>query len=327
MPGRLTFGPLDSMRVRFASSPLWETVAAVRVLQDPERHRFHQPWLRATAPAVAGLDLAPLRALLPLRGYTPDFLAPPPAGPHNKVADELCVVGATDLDRVASELLRCAEQWDPNPPNALGELLADPAAAVTTLQDLLRRCHDRLVQPYWPQLDHLLASEIAFRSRQAAERGLEHLLARLHPDVSWSDGVLDVRQRSLSDRDLQGQGLVLMPSVFTWPTPVVYLDEPWLATLVYPVAGIAALWARPVPVPRALARLLGPTRAAVLSGLGEAMDTSAVAATLHISASTANEHLTVLRDAGLVHSAREGRVVRYRRSASGDALLAVRPPG
>ena len=41
----LVFGRDDAARVRFAISPLWETMAAVRVLLEPQRHAYHLPWL------------------------------------------------------------------------------------------------------------------------------------------------------------------------------------------------------------------------------------------------------------------------------------------
>ena len=41
----LVFGPDDPARTRFALSPLLETMSALRVLLEPERHQYHIPWL------------------------------------------------------------------------------------------------------------------------------------------------------------------------------------------------------------------------------------------------------------------------------------------
>src|SRR5262249_36823356 len=47
------------------------------VLRAPASHALHLPWVRATRPLAAGLDLSELFALVPVRGDTADFLAPP----------------------------------------------------------------------------------------------------------------------------------------------------------------------------------------------------------------------------------------------------------
>ena len=71
----------------------------------------------------------------------------------------------------------------------------------------------------------------------------------------------------------------------------------------------------------ALAALLGRRRAAILAALGTPTATSDLARRLGASAAGVNEHLGVLRRAGLVRAARDGRRVLYSRTPSGDALL------
>ena len=77
----LVFGRDDPARVRFAISPVWETMAALRVLLEPQRRKYHLPWLEAVRPDLERLDLWPLLVLSPRSGWTPDFLSPGPAGP------------------------------------------------------------------------------------------------------------------------------------------------------------------------------------------------------------------------------------------------------
>ena len=42
-------------RVRFAISPLWETIASIRVLRDPGAHAIHLPWARRVRPRLGAL--------------------------------------------------------------------------------------------------------------------------------------------------------------------------------------------------------------------------------------------------------------------------------
>src|SRR5262249_18385996 len=58
----------DLGTVRFAWSPAWETLAAVRMFIDPRGRPYHESWRTAVAQEAARLHLAPLFAINPLRG-------------------------------------------------------------------------------------------------------------------------------------------------------------------------------------------------------------------------------------------------------------------
>src|SRR5215472_19311284 len=102
----LVFGQDDAARVRFAISPLWETMAAVRVLLEPQRRAYHLPWLDSVRADLDRLELWPLLVLSPRRGWTPDFLSPAPGGPSTDIADQLAQVRATPTEQVAREVRR-----------------------------------------------------------------------------------------------------------------------------------------------------------------------------------------------------------------------------
>jgi DNA-binding transcriptional ArsR family regulator len=327
MPILLGFSKEDLLRCRFALSPLWETAAAARTLVQPERQVHHLPWLRRVQPDLARLDLTLLLALQPRAGYTPDFLSPPPQGPLTDFEHELAQVHTTPLDQVAHELDRCVRErsgGDASPAvlAAARGLAADPAAALERLTELLGRCWAVLLERHWPRLRDLLDADIAFRARRLAEGGLERLLADLHPWVHWRDGTLQVSTYASDRRDLHGEGLVLMPSAFNWPSVSVMLDPPWQPTLIYPARGVAALWQSPAATPpAALARLIGRTRAKLLLTLAEPASTATLARRYGLSPGTVSEHLTAMRDAGLLSASRIRHQVLYERTPLGIALI------
>jgi DNA-binding transcriptional ArsR family regulator len=321
----LRFGPEDLLRCRFATSPVFETLAAVRVATGPQPPGHHQRWLDAVRPRLAELDLRPLTLLQPRRGYTPDFLAPPPEGAAAGADAELERIAATPPEQAAREIARSLADT----PGAAGtpagrRLLAEPTNVVRELAALVRAAWQQLVEPYWPRIRALLEADIAFQTRRSAEGGLDRLFAELHPAVRW-DGAVLTRLRGDDDHlDLGGAGLVLMPSAFKWDQVVVVMDAPWQPTLIYPARGIGNLWQPPAGSAggSALARLLGRTRAALLAGLAEPAPTNWLAHRHGMAPATVSEHLAVLRDAGLVTAGRHGREVRYRRTQLGDALVA-----
>jgi DNA-binding transcriptional ArsR family regulator len=317
----LRFGPEDLLRCRFALSPLWETTSAVRTLAQPSRHGWHLPWLRRVQPRLPGLELAPLLAVQPRHGYTPDFLAPPPPGPLVTIDQELDRVRSTPAARAAAELGRALSERDDPPPAALRALLADPAAAPWRLAELLERCWRALLAPYWERIRDLLDADIGFRARRLADGGLQRLFADLDPSVRFDGDTLRVGGRVEGHRDLAGEGLVLMPSAFVWPGVVLVLDPPWQPTLIYPARGIAGLWQAPAATPpAALGRLLGRTRAKLLLALAEPASTAALARRLGHSPSGVSEHLSALRDAGLLTRRRVRHQVVYERTPLGIAL-------
>ncbi|MET8855109.1 DUF5937 family protein [Streptomyces sp. NPDC004579] len=322
MPSLLHFGEDDLLNCRFAVSPLWETQEAVRTLNRPARHGYHAPWLRRMRAAAAGLDLTPLWLLMPQRGYSPDWLGPPPLGPAASFEEEIAALRAADPDVAREESARSLADT----PGALDSprgraLLADPARMVRDLTDLLEQAWHTLVEPDWPRLRALLDADVAFHSRRLAEVGLGGLLPEIDRRFGWRSHTLTVEVGGRHERHLAGQGLVLMPSVFSWPDVISGFEAPWQATLVYPARGIGGLWTEPADrTPEALVRLLGRGRAGVLSALDEPAGTTSLAHRLRLAPSSVSAHLTALRDAGLLVSRRYGHQVLYERTPLGIAL-------
>ncbi|MFH8571445.1 DUF5937 family protein [Streptomyces sp. NPDC017993] len=326
MPLDLHFGADDLLRIRFAISPLCETHEAVRTLRRTDRHGYHLPWLRRMREALAGLDLLPLWLFMPSPppGYTPDFLGRPPDVPLAGFEEELARLRATDPAVARAEMaksLACTPGAAQSPRGRAA--LDDPARAIRELADVTERAWHALLAPDWPRLRALLEAEITYRSRQLAGGGLQRLFADLHPRLSWSGDTLTVRTRTdfVQLQDLEGRGVLLLPSVFVWPDVVSGFDPPWQPTVIYPARGIGGLWNEPETGP-ALVRLLGANRAAVLAALDTPSSTSALAHRLGLAASSVSAHLSVLRDAGLLASRRHGHQVLYERTPLGMALAA-----
>ncbi|MGK5638745.1 DUF5937 family protein [Streptomyces sp. URMC 126] len=320
MSFHLHFGPEDLLRCRFAVSPLWETQEALRTLHQSERHGYYGPWLRRVRKVAARIDLSAYRLLMPRLGYAPDVLCPPPRDRSASFADELARVRAADPELVREELARSLADTPGAAESARGRaMLADPAA-LRELTDVLEQTWRSLLLPHWPRHRALLEEDVAYRTRQLADGGLERLFADLHPALTWRAGTLTLHNRGDHERTLRGEGLLLVPSAFVWPKLVGGFDPPWQATLVYPARGIGGLWAAPAAPSDALVRLLGPNRAALLAGLAAPATTTDLAERHGLALSSVSAHLTVLRDAGLLTARRRGRQVLYERTGLGTAV-------
>ena len=319
---RFVFSVEDLARTRFAISPMFELVRSLMALRDPSHAAIQLPWLRSISGRLHGLDLERAIALLPPRGFTPDFLTPPPSGPVGSIEDDLATLRATRAAQIRSEMEVFSSQH-PKAATTVDRWHAHPRREVRQLADLLEAYWARAVDPVWPRVRAFLDADIAHRARRQAEGGPAALFAGLAEGVAW-DGdcsLAVVVPRHEATIQLEGRGLLLMPSAFSAVRPVVIDRAPWQPTLIYPARGVATLWQDAAPAPDSLARLLGATRAALLTDLAAPRSTTEISQRLTISPANASHHLTALRDAGLATGRREGRAVLYARTALGDALV------
>jgi DNA-binding MarR family transcriptional regulator len=324
----LVFGRDDPARVRFAVSPLFETTAALRVALEPRRHRYHLPWLESVRPDLHRLDAWPLQVLSPHTGWHPDFLTPIPAGPGTDISDQLAKVAATPPDQVACEVRRSlTERSGETAPEAAWRLLDDPAATLATLADLLDRCWKLLIAPHWSRLRDLLEADVMYRTQTLGDYGLERMLGDLHERVRWTGSAMIIDWPGQSElHRLDGDGLVLIPTAFNWPSLSPFIDPPARKALAYPARGIAELW-QPTRTAHsaALARLLGPTRAALLESLAEPASTSTLARRHSLAPSTVSEHLAALHEARLTSRRRHRHAVIYQQTPLGTQLASAEP--
>lgn len=316
----LRFDADDLLRCRFAISPVSETQDAVRVLHQPHRQQFHLPWLRRLQ--IDPRDLEPLMALHS-PGWGPDFWVPPPDRPGPEIEEQLREVRATPVELVERDLRRTLDgQRDPRYRALIQEMLANPAAARDRIADLLMLAFNALIGDDWTRLRDLLEADITYRTRLFATAGLGATLQDLDKRLVLTGNILTYQTPQSEPRDLAGRGLLLMPSVFVWPSIGVMLDPPWQPMIVYPARGIGRLWQAPSAEPgQALARLIGRTRARILAALTDPAATTTLARELGLSAGGVSAHLTALRDAGLVTTRRDRHRVLYEHTPLGLALL------
>jgi len=317
----LIFGRDDAARLRFAISPLWETLAALRVALEPERRPYHLPWLDAVTADLDRLDPWPLYLLSPRRGWTPDFLTPSPEGPHAGIAGQLAAVRATPAEQVAREVRRSLTDRGGQVPESARRLLDDPAATRDMLADMLADCWRLLIEAHWPRLHDVLHADMLYRTRVLADYGLERVLSDLHSRIGWTGRSLVIETHDSTRHRLAGSGLLLLPSAFIWPDVVAIVDPPARPAVIYPARGIAELW-QPAHTRHfdALGRLLGRTRAALLESLAEAASTHTLARRHGLAPSTVSEHLAVLHAAGLVARRRHRHAVMYEQTPLGTEL-------
>lgn len=324
----LEFTPEDYRGIRFAFSPIAETVASLRTFTSGHRNGLHGPWLAQVRPD--GVDLELLTALVRPAGYVPDFLVPTPPGRTASIESSLAQVSATTVDVVVHELDHLAghrvAQRGPGRERReelMRELLADPEQALRRIVDELARYWRVAVEPYWPRVLALLRADLAHRLEELATGGVERLFRTLHPSVALRGDLLTIVKYYEGRAQLRGRGLLLVPCAFVWPDVLVSTADP-LPSLTYSPRGLGRLWE---PAPDAsgspLAAVVGRTRAMLLALLELPMSTTQLAAQVELAPPTLNVHLKSLQAAGILSARRDGRAVLYQRTPLGDQLVAA----
>ncbi len=307
----------DLGEVRFAISPLNELALSLRTLRDPGRFPLQLPWLRATGPARAGLDLQLLRALTNESLWTPDFLTPRPYTPLGRIDDELAALTGTPAGVVRADLAQI------HPATLPPALRGRPDKVLDRVLAALRDYWEACFEPHWARMRTVLEADVVYRGRVTAQAGLAAMFAGIDPHVRLDGTVLRVRLRSdYSYRtSTAGRGLTLTPSLFSRRGSVpISPDEP--PHLIYPARGLGTLWeAETSTPPAALVGLVGRVRARLLGLLETPTSSTELAVRLKVTTTAVNQHLRALRAAGLLISARHGRSVLYRRSDLGDRLV------
>ncbi|MFJ5261966.1 ArsR/SmtB family transcription factor [Streptomyces sp. NPDC088387] len=332
---RVHFTAEDLARVTVATrlDPLWETMLGVQQLTHAVQVTpTMQDWRRRARTVVGqGGPVGSVRmlgALLPSRGYFPDFLTPTAA--EEGLAAGLEEIRSTPPRRLRDELVQLTGSGPARKPRArrpapvwMKNLAAGDRDQMADLTGAIRAVHDSVIAPEWTEAEARLEGDRARRARTVRDAGVHGLLGSLGPLVRWQPPVLHVDYPVDRDLRLGGRGLRLIPSYFCRRTPIALADPQLRPVLVYPVDHSTVLpQADPSATnPQALSALLGRTRARTLAALHDTATTGELARRLRISPASASQHVHVLAAANLVRSQRVGNQVLHTLTPLGTALL------
>jgi DNA-binding transcriptional ArsR family regulator len=328
---RIHFTAEDLARTRVADAPmpLVELKAAARALQDRSQPARLSSWRRhSLAQLSAGARLA--LDFIPSAGWSPTFLGAPKAGSPEELIEQ---VRATPTGQIQTALTTILPQNSPFTVPPLTRHLTD-SAFLGDLCDGLSTLYEVLLAPYWSEIVDAFIADRSVRMRQVLHGGVEQLLSQANPQgMRWNAPVLEIptpRDDNEYDLHLEGRGLLLMPSVMLMRPAIHYDAEPqpavtYPASYDQPLRRLTAFTPKAAPTrgTAPVAVLLGHTRAAVLTAIAEhpGCSTKELAAFAGLASSSASEHATVLREAGLITTTRHRNTALHSPSQLGLNLL------
>jgi DNA-binding transcriptional ArsR family regulator len=329
---RIRLGVEDLGRIRFASAPapVLETVLMLFELRHGPRvpagadHDWRNP-VRAAFPTAA----RPLFELVAdrHRALFLDVLSADADEAFHLVRTTSRATHAENLTRIDRLNLGPAPAW-------LRRYADGDPVVLHGLDRALRSFHAACLAPRWSSVTDRFHRDVEHHTATSGRYGIAAMLNTLTPDVRLDGMVLEARSPSDRYQQLDGHGLILMPSAFWTGRPLFTWDplDPSRYVLIYPARPGAVVTERAEADDRpgrydALAALLGATRAEVLRVLFRPRTTSGIARYAGISLSSASEHAAVLRDAGLIASHRRGQSVEHHATDLGRALIRRHRPG
>jgi DNA-binding transcriptional ArsR family regulator len=330
MTWRIHFTAEDMARIQVSPTfgPLTETVFAVHLLRCPMQPRSLFSQWRGQVKGQLTTQVKALTDLMPPGSRGVDLCILTGAAPT--IEQGVQALMAMKREHVLVEIEYVAA--DHKLPDAAWAVADADGSARHELAAATHTAHRALVEPYWTRIQACLHADQVARSRTLAHGGPERLLASLQGQlIRWRPPVLEVLMQGEMDLYLAGRGLALVPSLFVGAFPSLHTnpnDASAAPVLILPAAGEQArqgdLWngsqARGTKG-RGLAALVGRNRAAVLSAVAEGCSTTELAGRVGISLAAASQHASILRDAGLIITRRQGSAVLHVLTPLGAELL------
>jgi DNA-binding transcriptional ArsR family regulator len=327
MTWRIHFTAEDLARIRVCPTlgPLAETYLAVGLLRCPMQLRGQFSEWRGQVKGKVTTQMTALTNLIPPDCRGVDLCTLTGAAPT--IGQGVQALMAMKREHVLVEMGYIAQKHK-LPESAWAVADADGPAR-RELAGAVLAAHRALVEPYWTRVQACLHADQVARRRTLASVGPERLLASIQSQmIRWRPPVLELLLPCELDVHLDGRGLTIVPSMFIGAFPSLHTnpnDESAPPMIVLPAIDGPDrrddLWNRPPARGPALAALFGRNRAAVLSAVAEGCTTTELANRVGISLASASQHASVLRNAGLVITRRQGGAVLHVLTPLGVELL------
>jgi DNA-binding transcriptional ArsR family regulator len=345
---RFAFPPdRPSGLIGFGWSPLNEAALSLRSVVRPTRFPFHLPWARRCRGLPTDL-LDELHAIAgPLDGMIPGVFEVGLGHELGTFEQELARFAAVDLDLFAYEfslayggtgcaprdhdqsivhdpdyaraVVASARTCDPGMAAIVEATFADPDGMRGRVTAMMERYWDLAFRDEWERVRPRIEAELTDAARLLVTGGVSTLVTEFLPEARWDEDrsilLVDKRYDRTSDVEAAG-GVLLVPTVYGWPSVLVELDAPWPLAIFFPLREL-----RHPEVPDAAdhevadgLRALGDeTRLQITRMVSqEPRSTKELATLLSLSESAVSRHLKILDRAGVVTGERDGYFVLYR---------------
>lgn len=327
-------------RIWAVASPLAELMASLHVLAEPDHHPESRRWIDETASRIDDNLRARLHEWAPLWARYRMRLFYPVGGDESRslamelewlagLGDDtfvpLCANAIRGLSmplRAASEV-RQSRTWVSECERRsfirgelAHQLVSDPGRFRADLVAVLQAAGRQFFDRQWETTGPILHGAAATTRRRIQTTEPAELVASLSAMASRRESASTVYFDKLQSKQVSvgADGLILVPSVRSWPHVMVKFDPGLPIVVQYLVReGTRDDLETQSQLRRKLLVLAEPGRWELCRHLiGESITTTELARRTGMSKHSVSRHLRALREAGLISSQREGRQVFHR---------------
>jgi DNA-binding transcriptional ArsR family regulator len=355
---------IASTSVKFSFSPLQEVLRALHVLADPRHHAEQMAWLRGVRRRMTPSIKAGLRRFAFLLIPVPELFADLLPSPRATTFDREVILLGKSLKQFRAALVRrmldkrlisssdliqatrpaalkrlateASQRWPGNAP-LFWDFIADSKGLLDDFCQVIAAFFECGLAAQWERFESLAWDDAALRKRLLQRFGVAAMLRTLTRELTV-DGdrrrasVIYGGKESAGTRlELPGNATIaLTPSYFIWPhaTFVVLKRVTLDVRIAYPLASpvtACVSGGRWSEAAKSFTALSDPLRLQMLELLRQRdLSTREFAGLLRLSEGAVSRHLSILRNAGLVTSVRDGYFVLYRRAPDGLSRLVER---
>jgi hypothetical protein len=236
--------PDDLVNMRFAYRPLMEIPLSCRVLRNPDFQNPHRRWIEEARQTLHGHQFPYLGALVPARGYIPDFITQPPMFNRTDIEADFLDILATPDDIIRKDILTLIEEDGDS--DMRRYFLAHPREATHCLIEEMREYWRLTLEHHWSRMVSRLEGDVLYRARLLALEGPGPVFQDLHPTISYQPGEIHIQKICSCLHDdhsmqLNGEGVQLVPTIFRGCGRMFLVDPDWHPMLVFGVRG-TGLW-------------------------------------------------------------------------------------
>ncbi|MCN9244836.1 hypothetical protein NGF19_29340 [Streptomyces sp. RY43-2] len=161
-----TAGNIARLRVAVTPDPLWEIANSFQILIGKDSLLVFDQWRSRVRPRLIRDSAALLTALLPPRGYSPDFLTPDLGGCPDleSAVDTVLRTSKTTLRGDLTRLVASPVRQKP-PPTGLRALAGGEPEALHDLGTALHGYYRRALEEFWPHICAQVTADGALRAR------------------------------------------------------------------------------------------------------------------------------------------------------------------
>ncbi|MBV8639626.1 MAG: winged helix-turn-helix transcriptional regulator [Candidatus Eremiobacteraeota bacterium] len=338
---------IRSTAIDFVFSPLQETLRAIAVFMEPRRHAQQVGWVREARKHASRATKAEIRRVRFLFQPEPELFASLfPSRRATRFDDELALLERNTQDFERSVVRRFygkrrvrSNELTPQVRTSMRRRVLEETGSRSfshlhrEVCSLIANFFDECLSSQWDDFQRLAMADANARRRLLRRDGVAAMLRTLTPQLGVSGMAREANIRFGDPTPADGERafddratLSLSPSYFIWPhaTFVVLRGDGLSVRIAYPLASPESV--RPHSLYKRMAQrfaaLGDPTRLEMLNLLGSRpRSTRELAGLVSLTEGGASRHLSILRDAGLVTSVRDGYFVLYRRTQMADELL------